>query len=101
MYLHRASNLHIESDGLFNITWNSTTVRSRTRLHYVSGCHEQGDSSVSDASVVFMVSDESNKVGQSDRPLSALSTGSTSTARTSMKISSPKLWESASPDRTL
>ena len=60
----------------------------------------QGDSSVSDASVVFMVSDVSNKVVAQSDPvaLSALSTGSTSTARTSMKISSPKLWESASPD---
>ena len=63
VYLHRASNLHIESDGLFaysNITWNSSdsSIADSATIHVSADVTNQGDSSVSDASVVFMVSDD-------------------------------------------
>ena len=105
VYLHRASKIHIESDGLFaysNITWNSTdtSIADFATIHVSADVTNQGESSVSDASVIFVVSDESGTVvAQSNAiSLSALNAGSTSTASASVKVSSPKLWQSASPN---
>jgi len=105
VYLHRASKLHVESDGLFaysNITWSSSndTIAESATIHVSASVTNQGDSAASNSTVIFVISDDTdNIVAQSDPiALSSVDVGSSSTASVSLKISSPKLWESASPN---